>query len=175
MPNPILDAKPVSTEILALIGSVSTEWAWIEMLLAEMLAHFCSADHGSMYVITQSVSAASLTNWLRTLCQIRVNDADKISTLLKLLDDVDDVRAQRNTIIHGTWTGHEGQPGHAYVTTMKWERSEVAKTELWSSTDILDVIHDLQLLQLKLGNLGVILGYFRPKTAENPSLGTPST
>lgn len=174
MPNPILDAKPVSTEILALIGSISTEWAWVEMLLADMLAHFCSADHGSMYVITQSVSAASLTNWLRNLCHIRVHDAEKVRTLLKLLDDVDDVRTQRNTIIHGTWTGHEGQVGHAYVTSMKWERSEVAKTELWSSSDLIDVLYDLQIIQLQLANLGVALGYFQPKEGNTSSVVAPS-
>jgi hypothetical protein len=67
MPDPIFRVKEPDPEIYQRVGKVAAEWAWVEMLLGEMLAHFCHADHGSMYVITQNVAIATVTGWLRTL------------------------------------------------------------------------------------------------------------
>ena len=161
MPSPILDAKRPSEQILALIGRVASEWAWVEHLLAEMLSHFCTADPGSLYVITQTTSAASIVGWLRTLCRIRVKNPDTVNTLVNLLNEVDDARADRNTVVHGTWFAFEDDAGYGYVNTMKWDRAEVSKTELWSADDLMDVIHEIENLQLKLGNLGLSIGFLR--------------
>lgn len=158
MTAPLLGVINPGPEIYQRIGTVAAEWAWLEMLLAEMLAHFCHAQPGAMYVITQNVSAASIIGWLRTLTHIQVKDANTLAVVLDLLNEVDDVRNDRNTIVHGTWRAAD-DPGFAWCQTFSWERKEVARSELWSVADLDDVINDLCRAQLMLANLGVRMGF----------------
>lgn len=160
MPHAILSHSEPEHDILKLIGTVATEWSWIEMLQNEMLSFFCSSDPGAMYVITQNVSAATVTGWLRTLAQIKIKDEGTLKVLNELLSQVDAVRAERNTVIHGHWTPHT-EPGFAFVQTFKWERTEVAKTEMWSSADLFDLVSEIHTLQLQLANLGILWGYLK--------------
>jgi hypothetical protein len=160
MPNPILGATAPDTEIYTRIGKVAAEWAWIEILLAEMLAHSCHADPGAMYVITQNVSAATITDWLRTLTQIQIKDAPSATVILNLLNEIDDARGERNTIVHGTWFAAD-EPGFAWLQTFKWERQEVARSELWSTGDLDAVIDNLTTIQLMLSNLGITMGFLK--------------
>lgn len=60
MPHSLLGSKQLSPEFYQRIGRVATEWGYVEMMLHEMLAFFCKAEPGSMYVITQSVATASV-------------------------------------------------------------------------------------------------------------------
>lgn len=158
MASPILGVVDPDPEIYQRIGKVSAEWGWIEMLLSEMLAHFCSAQPGAMYVITQNVSSASIIGWLRTLTHIQVKNADTLVVILDLLNEVDEVRADRNTIVHGTWRAAD-DPGFAWCQTFNWERKKVARSELWSLADLDAVISDLQRAQIMLANLGVKMGF----------------
>ena len=163
MPDPILDEQEVDELIYTKIGAVAAEWSWVETLLADMLAHFYSADHGSMYVITQDVSVSTVVGWLRILTDVKVKDPNSANIILNLLNEIDDARARRNIVVHGNWSGHD-TPGFAYVSTVRWTRSEVARSELWSASDLNDLITDIQSLQLQLGNLGLRLGYFHPES-----------
>ncbi len=162
MPSPVLDQKPPEPAILERIGKVASEWAWVELLLAEMLAHFCRADHGSMYVITQNVSSATINGWLRILTEIHVKDMAAKETILAMLKEIDDAREERNLIVHGVWKTHD-TPGFAWVQTMRWERSEVFKTELWSVPDLDAAIENIVGCQTMLGNLGLKLGFLKPQ------------
>jgi hypothetical protein len=163
MPDPLFQAVPPEPAIYERVGRIAAEWSWVEMLLGETLSHFCHADPGSMYVITQNVSAATVTDWLRTLVQIKVKEDTSAKIILDLLTEIDAARAERNTVVHGVWRAHE-EPGFGWVQTFRWERSEVVKNELWSLADLDAVAEDLMRLQLMLGNLGIKLGFLKPKT-----------
>lgn len=156
--------EPPSPEILQRIGTVASEFSWIELLTAEMLSHFLSADSGSMKVLTQSVSNSTITDWIRVLVSMKVhpNDPDGAKIVTDLLQEVDDIRAERNTVVHGMWTAGI-EPGIGNVQTMKWERSEVIKTEVWSITDLDDLILAIHALQHRLGSLGLGMGFLKEK------------
>lgn len=158
MPDSILGVTPPESTIYERIGKIASEWAWVEMLLGEALAHFCHADPGSMYVITHNVSVATQTDWLRTLTEIQVKDATTKKVILDLLGEVDDARTERNTIVHGTWRAHH-EPGFAWVQTFKWDRAEVVRDELWSLGDLDAAAQNIASLQLMLANLGVKMGF----------------
>ncbi len=164
MPDPILNTKTPDPEILMKIGTVASEWAWIEMLLAEMLAQFCDANHGAMYVITQNVSNATVTDWLRILTELRVEDGDTADIILDLLKQINDTRADRNVVVHGTWRGHN-DPGFAWVQTVKWDRREVARDALWSVEDLNDLIDRITAIQLMLGNIGIQMGFLKTQAS----------
>jgi hypothetical protein len=160
MPDPILGEKAPDASILQRIGNVATEWSWIESMLAEMLAFYCRADPGSLYVITQKTASSSQIEWLRVLTQIKVKEPDTAKVILDLLTEIDDARCERNTIVHGIWRGHD-TPGFGWVRTINWERCEVVKTELWSSADLDSAAENIVHLQLKLANLGRIMGFLK--------------
>lgn len=160
MPAPIIGAQSVDNEVYIRIGRVAAEWSYVEMLLSEMLAHFCHADPGSMYVITQDVSIASVTSWLRTLTEIQVKEPGSRKVLIDLLNEIDDVRARRNIVVHGAWSGHD-TPGFAFVSTIRWSRSEVARSEMWSTDDFGDLLVDMADLQTRLAALGIGMGFLR--------------
>ena len=162
MPDPFLDSEPVSSEIHQRIGAVSAEWSWVEILLGEMLSFFVKADPGAMYVITNDVNGKTLVSWLRTLSDIKAKDADTLKVFKDLLNEVDDLRATRNTIVHGAWQGH-GDPSVASVNTFRWSRSDVSRTEVWSVHDLDEFIGDITAAQRRLGALGVHLGFLRHK------------
>jgi hypothetical protein len=139
---------------------VAAEWAWIELLLGEMLAYFCRADPGSMYVITQHTSASTVIGWLQTLIGLNVQDAQTAKVIQTLLQEVDAARAERNAVVHGVWRAAE-EPSLAYQDTFDWNRQEVARHTLWSLADIEALVDDLTDIQLKLANLGIRLGFLK--------------
>jgi hypothetical protein len=163
MPDPVIDAAPPDDQILIRIGTVATEWSWVESLTAEFLAHLLQADPGAMYVITQSAANSAITNWVKTLIEIRFKDHDATGILLNLFKEIEDARLERNTIIHGLWHA-DPQPGFAHVGTFRWTREEVARDEMWSTHDLDDFIEHVRLLQRQLGNLGLRLGFLKPPT-----------
>ncbi|MEX2450433.1 MAG: hypothetical protein WD407_06215 [Rhodospirillales bacterium] len=139
MTNPILSTKDPDPQIYQRIGKIAAEWSWVEMLLSEMLAHFCRAGP-VMYVVTQRIATTTITGSLRTLADIQVKDSDAVKAILDLLAEVDIARAERNVIVHGAWRA-AAEPGFAWVQTFKWSRQEVVRDELWSTSD-LDAVAD---------------------------------
>lgn len=75
-------------------------------------------------------------------------------------------------VVHGIWTD-DPDPKLAQVQTFKWDRAEVAKTEVWDTGDLDDLIAHIESLQLMLGNIGVKFGFLKLEPKEDQ--GTPST
>ena len=163
MPHQILSAHPApDKEIYARIGAVASEWSYMEILLANMLAHFCGAEHGAMLVITQTVANSSVVQWLRTLIEIKVKDLHSKDILLNLMNEVDDARTERNTLVHGAWYGDvNAGPGFAWVQTFRWDRAEAAKDEFYSASDIDSLIGEIQRLQGEIAQIGLMLGFLK--------------
>jgi len=164
MPHTIMGTPEPASDIYARIGQVAAEWSWLEKLLAEMLSYFCHADPGAMYVISQSASSANVLKWLRQLVELQVHEPATVKILINLLDEIDAIREERNTVAHGLWRAHE-EPGFAWVHTLRWGRSEVARDEHWSLADLDALIEDIRRMQLAVGNLGLKLGFLKPDSS----------
>ncbi len=159
MPHPEIGISPPDKEIYARIGMVASEWAYIEMLLDKMLAHFISAPPGTTYVITQTVGSASIVQWIRTLIDVRLRTRpENFAILTDLLNEVDGARSERNTIVHGVWRAGDVE-GAAIVQTFRWDRAEVIRDEVLSPPDLDDFIEELQQIQKRLKDAGVSLGF----------------
>jgi hypothetical protein len=102
-----------------------------------------------MYVITQNVSNSTVSGWLATLIQVASKDAESAKVPLDLIKEIDLARTQRNTVVHGTWRAGDA-PGFAYVTTIRWDRQEVARDSLWSVADFDDLVSELHDLLIRL-------------------------
>ncbi len=56
-----------------------------------------------------------------------------------MLDSADQIRAERNILVHGLWKeGHES--GTAIITTIRLDRAELIKEEFWTEADLNDLI-----------------------------------
>jgi hypothetical protein len=164
MPHAILGTPEPDAAIYARIGRIAAEWSWLEKLLDEMLAHFCRADPGSMYVITQSAANSNVVAWLRVLTQIHIKNPETATVLIDLFNEIDAIRAERNTVVHGLWRGH-ADAEFATVHTLRWDRQEVARDELWSASDLDALIADVQRMQLTVGNIGLKFGFIKAETS----------
>ena len=67
-----MSAREIEPEFLERLGRIVTQWALIEATEGEIVSQLLDADPGGMYVMTQSVSGQTLTNWIRTLEPIRL-------------------------------------------------------------------------------------------------------
>ncbi len=103
-PHSSLAYAAIDETILNRIGRVTTEWAWVERLMGELLAYMCKADASRMYVITQNVSSSAVNGWLATLSPIVFQrQPDRLSVVVDLLKDIDLARNERNDVVHGSW------------------------------------------------------------------------
>ena len=134
-----MSAREIEPEFLERLGRIVTQWALIEATEGEIVSQLLDADPGGMYVMTQSVSGQTLTNWIRTLVPIRLTHPGSQKRINILLTEIDEARAERNALAHGLWTT-DTPLGSVTVQTVRWERSEVVKTELWTAADLDELI-----------------------------------
>jgi hypothetical protein len=152
------DSRDVSPQLMAGLGLIVSRWAYVEALEGEFLSFLTDADPGSMYTITQSVSGATLTDWLRTLSQVRFSSANMVANLGKLFTNIDETRADRNALVHGLWKPGP-EDGTAIVQTIRWDRREVVREELVTAADIDELVERIIDINRELLMLGNSLGF----------------
>jgi hypothetical protein len=110
-----------------------------------------------MYAITNSVSASTVSGWIRTLLAARYGDDDPPAEIMALLDNVDRLRMERNTLVHGLWSPHV--PGAAEVQTIRWNRREVVKGEIVTASDLDHLVREIDEVADMLADLGRRYGF----------------
>lgn len=121
-------------DMLSRLGGIVVLWAHVEHWLSELLTALVEANPALMYVVTGNVSASTVAAWIRTLLDVR-GDTDSIAQEVRqLLQTIDELRSERNTLIHGLWAFDT--PDTALVQTVRWERAEVVKQEVVTLADL---------------------------------------
>lgn len=144
--------------LLQALGKIVYHWAYVEMLEGAFLAHLLNADQGLTHVVTQNVSGATLTDWLRTLVQIRFKDDETRARISDLLSRIDTARGERNAFVHGLWTQGDDR-SLAEVTTIKWDRAEVMRHEVVSANDLDGFVEEIGEIYTELLRIGDVLGF----------------
>lgn len=147
-----MTAREIEPEFHERLGRIVTSWAVVEAFQSELLGLLLHADRGSMYIMTQNVSAATVTNWIRTIAPIRLSHHETQDRIAALLAEIDEARAERNALVHGVW-GTNSNPGTVLIQTVRWERAEVVKSELWTLADLDELIDRLLPLRQELDSL----------------------
>ncbi len=155
----------IEADLMAGLGTVVSQWAYIDYLMGEFVAFLVEGNPASMYVITNNVSASTISDWCRTLLPVRYEDDESLDEIRSLLSDIDRLRAERNALAHGLWSPHV--PGAAKVQTVRWDRSEVIKVDLVTASDLKELAHDIDEAGNALAALGRHLGF--------PKLPHPTT
>ena len=151
----------IDAALLEGLGRICAHWSVVEAHLGALLAHMMAADHLNMHLVTQSVSGKTITNWLRTLIDIYVNDVQTLEFLREILRETDEIASERNAYVHGLWEpGIEC--GTALVNSLRLDRSEILKDEFTTAADLQDLVDRIREISSKLQRIGVHLGYYLP-------------
>lgn len=85
-----------------LIGRVVTEWARLEGVMQEIVWRLLKLDFEDGRALTGRADADRLITILRSIAPRHVKEP-KLEALLHTLDVVDQLREDRNFIVHGSW------------------------------------------------------------------------
>lgn len=139
-----MPTREIEPELLQRLGLLVVRWAFVEQCVADLFILLTGGLPGTMPVVTANVSNRSLVEWTRTLMDIRYESEDweiDKETREALLN-VDELRAQRNALVHGLW-GTEGPANSACVQTVRLDRKEIIQDVVVTAADLDDLIHDI--------------------------------
>jgi hypothetical protein len=77
---------------------------------------------------------------MRALMASHEHEAEHNKRVADLLTRADELRAERNEFVHGTWTTVGCEPKTALVETVNLERKEIIKTRLVTPRDLNELI-----------------------------------
>jgi hypothetical protein len=162
MPSPIDDPNifRVPPDISQSLGEVIVAFSRVEALLAEFLSFLLEANPGFMYVLNQDVASSTQIKWIRALCEARFTDQTTLENLKKLFTDIDGVRIERNTYVHGVWSPGS-LPGTFCVQTVKFGRDEIIHQSVVTSPDLDDLCNEITRVADELHMVGKKLGFIR--------------
>jgi hypothetical protein len=156
-----MDEPRVEPVLLEYLGRICTAWSTAEGHLGALLTCLLNASPLRMHVITQPMSDATLVQRVRTLCEVDIEDEKILSAVLDLLKRVDEIRSERNALVHGLWRPGP-EPQTAIVNSLRLDRREIMKDELFTLPDLEEVLDRIVEINGKLNSLGRQLGYYRP-------------
>jgi hypothetical protein len=142
------------------LGSIVILWTYVEQWLNELLTYLLEANPALMHTITVNVSSSTIADWVRTLLRAHSYPAQPEAEIMELLRSIDELRGERNALIHGAWTFDE--PGTAVVQTIKLDRSPVVNELVVTLADLHELAIEIGEAKNALAALGQRFG-FPPK------------
>ncbi|MDE2232502.1 MAG: hypothetical protein KGJ90_00020 [Patescibacteria group bacterium] len=159
----IQSGEQIDRDLMERLGRIVIRWAIVEELCVAFLAFAVSADRAFMRVITQSISNSSVVDWLRVLSEERFADERSRKDLAKLFKIIDEVRSDRNELVHGIW--HGGPETHTVlVHTLRMDRAQLVQDKLVTIADLDDLLDHIETLISQLIHLGKHLGFAGERT-----------
>jgi hypothetical protein len=150
----------IDATLLEGIGLVVQRWAYVEALEGEFLTFLTGAKPGGLYAILLAVSGKSITSWLRTMIEIKIDQQESRTRLLALCTRIDDASAERNNIAHGLWhPGREPQTG--IIQTVNIAHNAIFLSEPMTRTDLDDLAERIGEIIAELVHVGVSLGWHK--------------
>jgi len=133
----------ISDELMVLLGKIVVKFAYLEMMVSDLFVHMTKGEPAAMVVVTSNASQNAISGWIRTLLDLLEQQPEWSNDCRKTLTEIDEVRRERNNLIHGHWTPNE-TGSTALVHTARLERSEVLRSELVTALDLNDTLNNIQ-------------------------------
>ena len=111
-------------------------------------------------VLTSEMGAAAVIKAIKNCVAINEPKRPELKAVRELIEEADELRAERNIYIHGVWElGTE--PGTALVQTTGWQRPEIIRTRLVTTTDLDHLLADFDNFMRSYIELGIRFGFPR--------------
>ncbi len=134
---------PVDPELCVRIGQIVTKWTDVETLISWAVGTFMLADLAAMSVVSNSVSVSSQMKWIRALLSPHEHERDENERVYDLLTRAEELRQERNELVHGTWNSERCDPGTCLVMTTNLDRSEMIRERLVTTHDLDDLCSEI--------------------------------
>lgn len=153
----------VSDDLCLRVGRIATKWPVIEKLTSLLLGTCLMADQAAVSVIANAIASSTQAKWIRALLSAREHEAVQNKRVSELLLRFDDIRAERNELIHGIWDQDERNLGVAMVETTNLERNEIIRSRLVTAHDLDDLLGDIDEWIRDYVSLGREIGFPRQR------------
>ena len=138
----IIQPLPISDDLTAGVGRIVIHFAYVESWIDKLAGQLIGANPPLFQFVAQDVSSASKLGWIRQLLKQMFVGQNGHQHMLAMLDRVDDIRKQRNSLMHGLW--REGSTNNvALVQTVRTDRAIPIQHELITVADLADLLKDI--------------------------------
>jgi hypothetical protein len=111
--------RSIASELASRLGQIVMRWSAVEGCLSHLLATLVNADPVALSVMTDSMTKATQAQSIRALLYVQLHNEAGIGELLDHLTKADDLRADRNALVHGLWDATGCQSGACQVHSFK--------------------------------------------------------
>jgi hypothetical protein len=161
MEDAILVDNPIDPELLQRLGNIVTLWASVESWIAMLLGTLMNADLAASGYLTNNVSDALQIKCIRALLGVHAHKEPATKDVIELLDRADEMRAERNELVHGIWDATKCAPKTALINTTNLDRAEIIRDRLVTVPDLDQLIVDIETWIKDYATLGAKLGFPR--------------
>lgn len=151
----------VNDALCVRMGRIVTRWTTVEKLISYLLGTVLNARQGGMSIITSSVSTSTQSKWIRALLGAHEHEAIHNVRVTDLLTRADDLRQERNELVHGMWDPTKCETGTSLVETINLERAEIIRSRLVTTHDLDDLFGEIDAWIADYVTLGKELGFPR--------------
>lgn len=134
--------REIDPEFLQLLGLIVIRWSLVENWVNDLFVAMTEGNKGAMIVVTSNVSQNAIIGWIRTLLRISQTPFELAQEITETLDTIDEIRLERNGLIHGLWTT-EGGAGAITLHTVRLDRREIIKELVVTASDLRDLVDDI--------------------------------
>jgi hypothetical protein len=161
----VLVSEPVDPELLIRLGKVVILGAQVESWLSMLLGTLMGADLGGSSIVTNTLSISAQIKCIRGLLGVHAHKEPATKDVSGLLDRADEIRQERNELIHGLWNAQGCELKTALVNTTNLDRAEIIRDRLVTVPDLDELIAEIEEWIRDYATLGVRIGFPRNKNA----------
>lgn len=151
-----LPNQDIDPLVIQKLGQAIIAWSLVEAFVSQLFICMTKGDRGAMYVVTGNVSAKTLTGWIRTLINSAPDDPLD-EEALTLLDEIDELRVERNLYAHGVWRPG-AHFGSGIISSLRLERSAILEDTVVTAADLEEFSDQAMILTKKLNSFLVRFG-----------------
>ncbi len=151
------DAEPITRqiepELLQRLGYLVVNWSLVEHHVSSLFVFLTEGEPGSMLVVTENVSQSVIVGWIRALLDLRqIIPTAWESEVREVLREVDELRIERNALVHGLWST-SGPENSVIVQTVKLGRRGIVQSTVQTVADLDDLINHVLDVAARLSDL----------------------
>jgi hypothetical protein len=158
---------PVEAELRARLGQIVIKWTDAESLISWTVATFLMADLAAMSIVSGSTSISVQIKWIRALLDTHYHEDEYNKQVISMLDRAEELRQERNELVHGTWNSSKCEPGTCLVEIVNLTRREIIRSRLVTLHDLDDLASEIERWTNEFVALGRKLGFPRNRGQGN--------
>ncbi len=163
----------VDPELCRVVGQIVIQWTTAEYLVTLLLGTILQADQAALGHVAGSIAGSTQAKWIRALLKSRDHEASHNVRVNELLGRFDELRQERNELVHGFWDTTGCDQGTALIQTVNLDRSEIIRSRLITPQDLNDLSNDVDSWIEDYLILGRELGFPRHRGQEISMFSDP--